>query len=408
MGEHLLLLAAGGHRDVTTALADIESSYYELTQEPLVEGDRKRLRGRRLEETEADIAALEERLAQSRRAQSLGTPIIREQRALNLERTTCINEIERLEAALPVLVQRRSLKEQRSRLTDRIVRLEALQRDVAGAELWVESSQRAWALFSDQAQLPDDFRERTAALQELWPRRAQCQTELQTREAELAGIQVPPLAVAISTSVTAVLAGGALVFIGQLEIGVGAAGIGILAAVGFGLWRRSVGQRWQAAIAAVEDAARNLKELDDRIQRKKRNMPDAATLGPETLADRQLRFETERKARHAKDDAKRRLADTLVRAVDELYGEGGEAIGDAAEILSADEALEARKEALSILDEGASADVLAEHGKRTLARVGRALVDDRNALASKVLELRRVLAGPAGLAGRRAGGGGRG
>ena len=186
LGEHLLLLAAGGHRDVTTALADIESSYYELTQEPLVEGDRKRLRGRRLEETEADIAALEERLAQSRRAQSLGTPIIREQRALNLERTTCINEIERLEAALPVLVQRRSLKEQRSRLTDRIVRLEALQRDVAGAELWVESSQRAWALFSDQAQLPDNFRERTAALQELWPRRAQCQTELQTREAELA------------------------------------------------------------------------------------------------------------------------------------------------------------------------------------------------------------------------------
>ena len=41
LGEHLLLLAAGGHRDVATALADIESSYYDLTQEPLVEGDRR-------------------------------------------------------------------------------------------------------------------------------------------------------------------------------------------------------------------------------------------------------------------------------------------------------------------------------------------------------------------------------
>ena len=56
----------------------------------------------------------------------------------------------------------------------------------------------------------------TAALQELWPRRAHYQAELARSEAELALIEVPPLALAMVLSFTAVLAGGILVGIGSL------------------------------------------------------------------------------------------------------------------------------------------------------------------------------------------------
>ena len=402
LGEHLLLLAAGGHRDVTTALADIESAYYELTQEPLVEGDRRRLRGRRLEEAEEEVAALEERLTEARHAQSFGEPIIRERRTLEREQAICGDEIERLAAGLPVLVQRRTSKEERDELSERIARLEALQREVAGALLRAESSQQAWSLFSDHPQLPEDFRERAAALQELWPRRTECQVELAAREADLAKIEVPPVAMAMVGCAVAIAAGLGLGAMGLIEIGAGVGAVGLLAAVGFALWRRAVTRRWQDAMASVAEAAAQLRELEDRVQRKTRNMPDAATLGPETLIDRQRRFETERKARQAQDDARRRLADTLARAVDELYGPEAEgaarASGGSLVLDDTDRrGMETRREALRVLGEDTTLESLAEHSKRTEARIGRALISDRNALAAKELELRRVLAGPLAL-----------
>ncbi len=399
LGEHLLLLAAGGHRDVATALADIESSYYDLTQEPLVEGDRRRLRGGKLEQVEAEVAELEERLAAARQAQSLADPIITEQAALNREHVILNDEVARLDAGLPVLVQRRTLKHDRDSLTERIGRLEGLQREVGSAQLWVESSQQAWALFGEQPQLPDDFRERTSALQELWPRRAKAQKELTVAEADLASIEVPPLGAALIACFAVALAGGALVLAGQLAAGAAVAGISVLAGTAFAIWRQSVSRRWQTAIVTVEDAARQGKELEDRIQRKLRGMPDAATLGPETLADRQLRFDTERKARQAQETAHRRLSDMLLRATDELY----QAVQEDARAPSSDGSeadddggLERRQLVQQITSDD-SVEALNEQGKRMLARVGRALVNDRNTLASKELELRRALAGPLAL-----------
>lgn len=400
LGEHLLLLAAGGHRDVTTALAEIESSYHDLTQEPLVEGDRRRLRGGHLERVEAEVAELEERLAAARHAQSLADPIIAEQAALNREYGILTDEVTRLDAALPVLVQRRTLKHDRDGLSERIGRLEGLQREVGSAQLWVESSQQAWSLFGEQTQLPDDFRERTAALQELWPRRTQAQNDLTAREADLASIEVPPLAAALIASFAVALAGGALALAGQVVIGAAVAGVSLLAGLGFALWRQSVSRRWQSAIGDVEEAARLVKEMEDRVQRKLRGMPDAATLGPETLADRQLRFETERKAREAQETARRRLSDMLLRAGDELFqapAEGGPDSASGEASAPGDDGGLERRQFVQQITSDASPDALNEQAKRMLSRVGRALVNDRNSLAPKELELRRALAGPLAL-----------
>lgn len=400
LGEHLLLLAAGGHRDVTTALAEIETRYYELSQEPLVEGDRRRLRGGRLEEVEEEVAHLEERLAGARQAQAQAEPILREQGALNREHAILTDELARLEAGLPILVQRRTLKHDRDHLTERIGRLEGLQRDVGGAQLWVESSQQAWALFGEQPQLPDDFRERTAALLELWPRRSQAQSELAAREAELAEIEIPPLTAALVGSFAVALAGGALVLAGQPLVGAGIVGVSVLAALAFTLWRRTVGRRWREAITAVEEAARRLKELEDRVQRKLRGMPDGGTFGPETVADRQLRFETERKARQAQDDARRRLADGLVRATDELVEATREDDSASTYGNATGSARDERRDGglrAPLLSADSDLDVIIEQSKHVQARIARALVDDRNALASKELELRRALAGPLAL-----------
>jgi len=403
LGEHLLLLAAGGHRDVTTALVELEARYYELSQEPLVEGDRRRLRAGRLEDLEEEVAHLEERLAAARQAQGRAEPILREQGALNREHAILTDELSRLEAGLPVLVQRRTLKHDRDHLTERIGRLEGLQRDVGGAQLWVESSQLAWSMFGEQPQLPDDFRERTAALQELWPRRSQAQSELTAREVELASIEIPPLAAALIGSFAIALAGGALILAGQPVVGGSVAGVSAVAALSFGLWRRIVSRRWRDAISEVEEAARRVKELEDRVQRKLRGMPDGSTLGPETLADRQLRFETERKARHAQGDARRRLADALIRATDELFesrlaGQPADAVDARGVADSVDEdARRERRELVQQLADNEDLGTVIEQAKQVHARIGRALVDDRNALASKELELRRALSGPLAL-----------
>jgi uncharacterized protein YhaN len=413
LGQHLLLVAAGGHRDVATAKTDIEEAYYDLTQEPLVEGERRRLRGRKLEDEEHEVAALERRLAEVREAQGRAKPILEEREAALAELARCRAELARLEQAMPALEARRAVRMARERLVDQLSRLEGMQRDLETALIRIDSAQEARTLLGDETSYPEDFRERLAALEELWPRQAQLRREVEAREGTLAGITVPPLAAAMASSFAVALSGIAVILTGRTAGGMVLLLVGLLGAVGFGLWRRTVGAQWHAAMEDVETAARALNEVDDRILAKLRGLPDALTLGPETAADRRLRYETEQKARLVFEEARRRLADVLTRARRELDAAGPElaSIKAGPTVATAGQvsASEGPGQPVSGGPGAGNAQSVPAPGKptptglgekaarQTLQHIGDALNRDRTLLAAKDLELRRALDGPSQL-----------
>ncbi len=168
LGEHLLILAAGGHRDVSAARTVIEDGYYELTQEPLIQGHRRRLREGPLEQAELQIADLERRLAEARAAQERGRPIIAELDEVRQRLERLARDLEQLEAAVPTLSERRAIKAEHGALTARISWLEALERELSDANVRLESTRQAAAAFGSGPTTRTISESGSPVLEELW------------------------------------------------------------------------------------------------------------------------------------------------------------------------------------------------------------------------------------------------
>ena len=322
VGDHLLRIAAGGFTSVSAARAELAGRHARLTREPLFDGAPRGTAEGELDAAEAAVLDLEHRVAGLRAAFEHRHAMLRERDGVEEVIATLRREIVQLEGALPLLVDRHVLRDRRDRSAEKIAWLEGLHRDLSAAVVRVESAEQAWETVKAGPVYPADFRERAAALAELWPQQVQAELDVAERQAAVD----QSLRQSASLTRWLGLAGGLLVAAGAVlatlgqraALGIGVSALGVAGLGGLIAWRRAADTRWREVMGHLEMTAQRFQDIKGKVAGKVSGIPDHQTLGPQTLPDRLLRFETQQRARSAFDDVRRRLQDVMTRTVGEL------------------------------------------------------------------------------------------
>ena len=165
-------------------------------------------------------------------------------------------------------------------------------------------------------------------------------------------------------------------------------------------WRQlSLTRNRRAAMARLARATERLAESDGHIAEKLEGIPDAATLRPETLPDRRLRFEAEQRGLLAQEEARRRLADALGQAEVELAADSVRSRmeidpGATTEAHPEVQPVASPPGGASRTDPDAQPEALTAAATTLIGRVRSLASRARGALAAKDLELQQILAQP--------------
>lgn len=410
LGEDLLQIAAGGYGNVDDARARIGRRHEELTVRPIEGGRRTRRKDRALEEIEAEIERVGEKIGKTDAALDRRAPLqtgLDEARG-RLDRLE--DETRRLEAALGPLQERRAIEARMETIAGRRGRLDRARRrlrDAADALGAVRSD----AARHEGERYPDDFLERTGRIETLWEQR----DALETDRREVAG--TPGFDAAPSVWPAALVGVGTIA--GALVIGLVTGAVvpaAVLAVVGAAAaaWLES---RRRSALDRRGDLHARLRRIDDelaevarRLQRELDPVPRASTLSPATAENRKREFASRRAAAGRAEDARRALETAIAEAGEALKdvregdgppsepGPGGDAAGRAVATLEAcEDAIETLRTDLAearIRLDGVARVELPEGVEPAPGAVERALEarrEERRALERETRELERRL-----------------
>ena len=401
VGEHLLRIAAGGFTLVSSAKADIERRYYALTREPIGHTAARRTIDGALDTAEQEVLALEHRLDHVRARLERRHAALRERDVILRELAHLDRDIALLESALPLLADRQALRQRRDRTAKRATWLETHHRELNNGVLRLQSAEHAWDVVRAGAVYPEDFPERAAVLGELWAQKTAVDQDLQEKQSIVDRSARAPGWVSglLGTIGFVALAGGAWLIagLGRPVEGAVAIGLGMTGLIGLWLWRRAEGARWHQALAALEEVAQRQRELGARIANKSRDLPESETLNAETLPDRRMRFETQQRARTARDETRRRLNDVLARTVEDLSvarGPEGPAPSGVPAPVTPMALLDAMLSGIGGSEADASSSASPPAASRLLKELEESASAERLALTERDLELRRTLERP--------------
>lgn len=400
VGEHLLRIAAGGFTQVSSAKADVERRYYALTREPIGDAAARRTIDGALDAVEQEVLALEHRVDHVRARLERRHDVLRERDMTLAELAQLDRDIALLESALPLLVDRQALRQRRDRTAERASWLEAHHRELSSAVLRLESAEQAWDAVRSGPVYPNDFPERAAVLTELWAQKATVDQDYQEKQSIVhRSVRAPVWVSALLGGIGLVaLGGGGWLMAGLARPVEGAVAIvlGLAGLIGVWMWRRAADERWRQTQAALEDVSHRRREVVARIAIKSRDLPERDTLSAETLPDRRVRFETQQRARTARDETRRRLSDVLARTVEDLSvrrgTDGAPAPGDPAPLTPA--ALLGALSGIRGSETEASSLATPLAASRLLQELVQAASAERLALTERDLELRRTLDRP--------------
>ena len=314
-GTDLLRLAEGGHARLQEALKRIADRHKELTREPVSEDGRRMPRDGRLEVDRAELERVRAELAAARSAVRARETTAGRLEVVDADIERLGSEVAELEALHTWLLNRARVEAElvgaRQRfdaLIDLRDELDEVRRDVADAE-------RACAPFESTSAYPADFPARLSELESLWADRER-ETDRRRRADEVLDgsplTLTARLAAPAGAGLLAVIAGAAGAIIGAAW-GVVALAAGLLLLV----WPVSelVVLRRERLTAAGERRRTDeeLARVERRIAELQDGIPDAATLGPHSAAERRERFERALKADEERAAAKRRLAEVMRR-----------------------------------------------------------------------------------------------
>lgn len=316
LSEDLLRVAAGGHADVESAQSRLRQEYYELTLEPLADGETRRRKPGQLERLQEELAELESRARDARAAEARRAPLARERDGLRGEIASLQLEIEGLEAAFEGVSELETLRTAEEASRARVRQLEAVghELDEAMARLdFVRTRDRA----HEDLLYPEDFIGRIGALEKgLWPRRAKLDVILAELNGRVAGLPAPRRSPTLRLLAPGVLAAIGVWLLTQSMTLPGV--LSLLVGVGSGgaLWVR--GQRLASERARLRDelhrAEEETRDLDSQIRALLSDVPDGGSLSPETLPHRRREFERQLAERKQLADAESSLRSAMDRA----------------------------------------------------------------------------------------------
>jgi DNA repair exonuclease SbcCD ATPase subunit len=326
----LLRVAAGGHTDVESAHALLRKEYAPITVEPIAPAASRRRKPGRTEAISDQIADLESRVAGALAAEERRTPLVRSREDALARLESISAETARLEAAFETLSEGHRLEVEAEAARARIRSLENAQRRldeaVAAFNLVVVREE------SHTPRYPLDFAERARALEEgLWPSLAGIEEETVRLHAQSApAVAKMPVAL-VTVAGLLVLGGLVLTIFGATTIGVGALMTGIGVGGFLFVRERARGDRADALVARGQALESRRADVEARISRLTRDLPDATALTPEMLPAARREFEREAADRRLRDEAEGAVRQALdaarqaIRLHEEGAGDRGEA-----------------------------------------------------------------------------------
>jgi len=331
----LLRVAAGGHADVETAHESIAREYRELTVQPIAPGASRRRKPGLLEQLAESVAELDARVGEARSGEERRAPLVRARNDLRRRMAGLGDEVAKLERAFETLSEA-------ERLETEVEAGRTLIRGVESAGRELDEALARFELMADQERVraadpayPLDFYERARLLEGgLWPRSRAIEAELASLAGEGEG-DANEAGWLARTNLPSI-GGGVASGLGLVSIALGATALGVaIFALGAAVVlaarssrngaRLRVEYRGRRVAALVEER----REIAGRIEELLDGVPEAASVGPETLpshrreferqaADRRLMAEAETGLRSAIDVARRSLAQTRrINAADE-------------------------------------------------------------------------------------------
>lgn len=311
----LLRAASGGEALIHQAVQAVGAAHEKLTAMPIVPGERRRrTKDRELESARREAQECAENLERARRAEEERLTLVRSRARVESELADLDRQLASLEAALGPLTESRALEAELEAERGRLRRLEEAGRDLREALGDLRRSEAESDGISPEALYPGDFEQRTGRLEVLWARREEIETELKRAREEQAGAgpaRARPGLPAAGAAASALVA--ALLLASGSPFGWTLAGLGLVLAAWAWLLQRRESHRSTGA-EHVERARASLQEIDDRLRAETSALPDGNTLSPETLPDRQFRFEAQRSLAQRLDRDRSRLASLATQA----------------------------------------------------------------------------------------------
>lgn len=325
LDQDLLRAATGGGGGVHGALENISRKHRELTVRPLLEGGSRARKDREIEGLEARLHELREQLDRTEELERRRERVLSEMNEVEAAYKSATGRRDRLRAALEPLYAEDSITLEADRfkvLHERADRLATNLRHAAAEALRAERDNTPPA-----DRYPDDFRETVAAARELWPRRQALLDRLgtmrQARDENLARASMQRSAGIVGVSVAVVLTVAAAIT-GFVWLWAVAA----LAAVA-GAWlllARGVRPAAPEDLIAIEE---ELAVIDKRLGDLSDSLPGGSRLGQDTVDLHLSRFDRQREAELAQEEAEEKLdramneAQELLRAESPRDQDGG-------------------------------------------------------------------------------------
>ena len=312
----LLRVAAGGHTDVGAAQKRLREEYGPITVEPIAPGIARRRKPGEIERLTDEIEELTREATEARAAEERRTPLVR-------AREECLQRIDRLSDEGSRLESAFETLSEGDRLDTEIEATRARIRSLESVERQLDEAFAAFNLVmareeTHPARYPEDFANRASRLEELWARRARIESEAErlasaSDDADPAGWRLLMAgAVASTLSIALVALGFTAAGVIGLVAGLGAAGYGHAR-------QRTAQVRGALRQERLAGLATERVDVAERIARQVGDLPDARSLGPDSIGsarrefereegDRRLRAEAETGLRQAIDAARRALA----------------------------------------------------------------------------------------------------
>lgn len=309
----LLRLSDGGHARWNEACRRIEERHRELTRQAIGPGGRRLGRDRLLETLQAEVEEIDASLARARAAVATRASAAARLAEADEAIDRAESDLEALGALRRRLLERARLDAELADARQRFDRLIDLREDLGAARRELSRAEALRDGFGPGPAYPADFSSRAAVLRKEWAERESAARELRRlEEAAAADLLSPRVAGALAVGGALTVGGAAFGFAGaSWAWALVAAALALLGYAVLDL-REHVRQRraTRRELAVAREASR---DVERRLAHLLEGVPDAATLGPDTLPERLDRHERARSADERRAEAKSRLADVMRR-----------------------------------------------------------------------------------------------
>jgi archaellum component FlaC len=311
LDEELLRAAAGTHRRVEVARAELRAAFEELTREPIELGGRRKNRSRELEDLREALELTARRLGVARKARERKRPHLERARETRLKVEELEVEIELLEAAYRPITERRTLLAEQREAEARLTALSEAIRSVAQAAATLQRTEAEQGAAEVGGRYPADFDTRLGQAEVLWDRlerlAGQEASPAQDRGIDSGFLRAGILALGAGLVVVGI--GTALVSSVALGAALGIAGAALLATRQ--PLARFAAARW--APGGSHPREEELEEIAVRLEAIAAGIP-SPPLAPATVAEHRLSHRRQADARAATVRARDRHDEAIERA----------------------------------------------------------------------------------------------